>query len=285
MRWSQRTKRAIAFLFRPYNDIDVFVEDSVSLGMYEVLLGRMLRGEARITRVHQLGNRATVVAECQRDQLPSGRRRLYIIDADSDLVFGTPAPALLHLYRLGVYTSENLLFSKAAALEIAYESLTNVERAAVDNILAFDDLVAQLTGELVPLFVWYAAVYSLDNRIETVGYSVMQLCSSVGGVHELDAAKVSARIAHLEAALVIGVTQPVVDATVASLSSQVPRTAESLARFVSGKTYLLPLLFHRLRFRTSLTGNLEQFKVRLARYAEIDIDPGLLDAVTACSRG
>src|SRR5690606_41227504 len=55
----------------------------------------------------------------------------------------------------------------------------------------------------------------------------------------------------------------------------------SMLRFVSGKTYLLPLSYHWLRRHTGFVGTLEQLKVRLARYAEINVDPGLVEAVNA----
>src|SRR5579859_6472680 len=121
--YPKKALRALAFLFRPYNDVDVYVEDEKCRNLYETLLQRMLGDQARIERVIQLGGRDEVIKTCSQDQQAGGRCRLYIIDGDFEFVLGMSAPQLKYLYRLQVYCSENLVFSELAAIEVAYESL------------------------------------------------------------------------------------------------------------------------------------------------------------------
>ncbi|HEX6037917.1 DUF4435 domain-containing protein [Longimicrobium sp.] len=284
MRFPDRARKAVAFLFRSYNDIDVYVEDGASRNMYEVLLSRMLQGNARVTRVIQLGGRDRVLAECAADQLPSERRRLYIIDGDLDLLTQTPPVNLKYLYRLGVYTSENLVVSAGAVVEIGYECLSNSPRAEVEQTLELDRLFADLARLLVPLFATYAVARQIRPQLETVGRNVMTLCTQRGLCPVLDEQKISARIESLCRECESIVARQEIDARIAEMQTSFGDPAIALIRFVSGKTYLLPLLYHHLRTKAAYAGTIEQLKVRLARYTELDLDPGLLDSVVQCAR-
>ena len=80
--YSKKAKLGYAFLYRHYNDIDVYVEDTTCVAMWENLLAVIIAGRCRLTRVIQLGGRKNVLDACKNDQQPSNRRRIYIIDGD-----------------------------------------------------------------------------------------------------------------------------------------------------------------------------------------------------------
>jgi hypothetical protein len=110
--YSSRAFKAIAFLFQPYNDIDVYVEDETCLGMYELLITRILDNQAKVQRVFQLGGRENVIADCKLNQTTTNRRRLYIIDGDFNAALKKRSTLKLkYLYQLKVYCSENLVFT------------------------------------------------------------------------------------------------------------------------------------------------------------------------------
>ena len=122
--YSADAEQARAYLLRAYNDIDIFVEDTTCQNMYARLLNRMLEPKGkRIGQVFPLHSRENVIEYCRADPNPRGRPRLYIIDADQDLILGRPAPRLKNLYRLKVYCSENLLLSEHAIVTIATECM------------------------------------------------------------------------------------------------------------------------------------------------------------------
>ena len=54
-KYSDRARPAYVYLYRPYNDIDVYVEDCTNRAVYEILVGRLVGPELRVSRVHQLG--------------------------------------------------------------------------------------------------------------------------------------------------------------------------------------------------------------------------------------
>jgi hypothetical protein len=285
MKFPESARRAVAFLYRPYNDIDVFVEDSASRNMYELLIERMLGGKARVTRVIQLGGRGRVLEQCAIDQLPADRRRLYIIDGDLDLLMGRDVPALKYLHRLSLYSSENLVFSESAAIELAYECMSNTPREEVSDILDFPAFVAQLVDPLVSLFASFAVIHEICPHLQTVGLNVMQVCSHYGTGPRLDTEKLTTVIQNLIDQCTEVVSREIIETRISALELELRGRGSHALRFVSGKTYLMPLLYHHLKQTVGYSGTIEQLKVRLARFAEVDMDPKLLEAVIACARG
>ena len=278
LRYPAKARRALAFLFRRFNDIDIYVEDTVSRNMYEVLLQRILEGRAKVNRIFQVGNKTQVIDACTADQ-NDPRPRLYLIDGDLDLILGNPAPALNRLYSLQVYSAENLLWSEAATNEIAFECLTNESRSAVGQAINFQAFQASVLALLRPLFATYAATYKLDSTLQTVSYHVMRLTVQVDNAPVLDDQKVLQRIAALETELSKKVPAATVIAETTSALQVLNGPDQQSARYISGKTYLLPLVYHHLRRHAGYAGSFEQLKVRLARFTELTIDPGLAAAV------
>src|SRR5687767_2319829 len=129
--YHRRALKALAFLFRPYNDIDVYVEDKVIRNVYEVILTRLLANRARVTRIFSLGGRTEVIEAARRAATGGNRCELYLIDGDLDLLKGVSAPEITGLYRLNVYCAENLVLCPDACVEVAYEVLADTSKQAL----------------------------------------------------------------------------------------------------------------------------------------------------------
>jgi hypothetical protein len=282
--YSRKAIAGLAYLFRPYNDIDVYVEDTTCRNMYEVLLERMLDGQARVTRVFQLGARNDVMATCKNDQGPGGRPRLYIIDGDFDVVLGGKPPGLKYLYRLSVYCSENLVFTEAATLEVAFENLTNTSRDDIEATIRFSHFLDDVVEKLTPLLVVYVAARILKANVQTTGFNVTRLFVHRLGFPRLSASKIMQRIVQVRQELEAISPIEEVKSAMEKAENLIPNSSVDTAKLISGKTYLLPLLYHHLRSRARFSGTLDQLKTRLARYCELDVDPGLLEAVRATSK-
>ncbi len=237
----------------------------------------MLGGRAQVTRVFQCGGREKVIEECKNDQVPGGRPRIYIIDGDLGLLAGDN-PIVLNLnrlYVLSVYASENLLISKKAISEIAYECLSNNSREEIEKVLELDDFFSQLSRLFVPLFILYAAARVLTFTTKTTGFNVMQLCTEGGRNITLDETKVAAHSEKLRENMIGSTDAKKLEEVIQTISRGILIDFWSLRLFVSGKTYILPLVFHLLHRNASYLGTIENLKVRLARYTKLDIDKGL----------
>lgn len=283
--YSPRAQKALAFLFRTYNDIDVYVEDSVARNFYEILINRILGDKAKVTRVIQLGGRKEVLEECQRhQQVGHSRPCLFIIDGDFDVVRGSTVPPIPHLYQLQVYCSENLVFCGKAALEVAVDHLSNSPRSDVQRVLDYDSFTRNIERCLMSLFVTYAVVNALSPEIETSGYHVNRLCQRANGQDKLDPNKVRAR----RRALLLALRPRHNPKDVASRLMAIRRTVRNrgltIRHVASGKTYLLPLLRTHLQRTAHYIGSVETLKVQLARHCQLDFEEGFQRAVLNAAR-
>jgi len=184
--YSPQSMRAFTALYRPYNDIDIYVEDRTLVGLYERIFSRLLKGAARISSVTPLGDRDAVVAEARRLKNDRGRRRFFLIDGDFCWVLG-PCPRVRGLYMLKCYSIENFVFEHDSVLKIAGALVPGRPTAQLSTVFSqthFDTI----TEALLPLFTAYAMGQLLQCHCETVGFSVFRLLknNTSGLIHSDD---------------------------------------------------------------------------------------------------
>ncbi|MDP2930114.1 MAG: DUF4435 domain-containing protein [bacterium] len=284
IRYSLRALRALPILFKHYNDIDVYVEDTASRNIYEVLINRILNGRARVIRVFQVGNRHQVIEECKRQQGQASRRSVFIIDGDLEMVCGIPAPGLKGLYRLSVYCSENLLVSSDAVTEIAYECLPNMSKQDIYKQVQFEEYFKSIDKCLVNLFITYATAYSLCPMLKTAGYHVYELCETSLRHPMLDGGKVQKRRSKILQELIKTHSLKTVRREYGRIRKLCEANKWSALHIASGKTYILPLIFSFLCIRAHYKGRIESLKVQLARYCKLCIDEELKEAILNTAR-
>jgi hypothetical protein len=277
--YSPDAEPARAYLLKAYNDIDIFVEDATCQNMYVRLIGRILSGKACVNQVFPLHGRDNVIAKCAADQAVRSRRRLYIIDADQDLVRGKAGPKLKHLYRLSVYCSENLLLSEHAAVTLATECMTNATWPDMAVTIALRPLLDRAIRILVPLFVVYATVRELNLGIETVSCPVQRLLDDINDPNSLSERRVRARILAIIRAIRSQASAARYRSVRNSILRRINRNKRHHSVYISGKSYLLPLAYMQLKRRAGLNEPLDRVKVRLAQHCELSIDRGLRGAI------
>lgn len=282
--YSPEAEPARAYLLRGYNDIDIFVEDVLAQNVYVVLFGRMLEGVATINEVFPLHNRKNVLAACANDQAVRQRRRIYIIDGDQDLIHDRQLPTLSHLYRLSVYCSENLLLSEAAAIRIGMESSPSETWHSVAASLALRSFLEDACLLLAPLFVAYALAEQFGLELQTVSFPVQRLLAIPSDPGTLSKKLINRRIMEIKTAILQVTTLQMYKAARNLLTARLIQTPLDISRFLSGKTYLIPLLHLRLRQRCGLQGSMDSLKVRLASSCELTIDPNLPVAMANATR-
>ena len=284
--YSPDAEPARAYLLRAYNDIDIFVEDCACQNMYVRLINRMLEPMGkRINNVFPLQSRKNVIEQCRADQARGQRPKLYIIDADQDLLLGEPKPRLKHLYRLSVYCAENLLLSEHAIVTIATESASSTSWADMAIALSIRSLLQGSVEILMILFVAYAVVRKCNLTIETVKFPVQRLLVQQHDAQSLSRSLILGRVrsilrtarAQVSRSRYRKLRRPIVSRLIAK-----PRDRSD---YISGKTYLLPLVQLQLRRVAGLQGTSDSLKVRLAKHCELTIDPGLQRAVLRALKG
>lgn len=284
IRYSPKTARARARLLARYNDIDVYVEDAATQNMYVRLLSRILGAKHTLTSVIPLDGRKNVIEACARDQAQRARRRLYLIDGDLDLLNGVPAPKLKHLYRLNVYCSENLVATEHAAIQIAMEGLPSCSYDVAQKLLNLDILLERIPRQLLGLFVLYAVVQRLGLTIQTSGKPIHAFLEDPGDPYTLSAQRVFRRYREILAEILQHSTKRQYRRAKRAVCRSLARSPDVPGRYVSGKTYLLPVIELRLRRAASVQDSRRSLVVRLATHCEPNVDPGLVRALRRAVR-
>jgi hypothetical protein len=281
--YSGRAIRGLAFLFRPFNDIDVFVEDTAITALYEILIKRLLEGRAQVRKVFPLGGRSAVVDACRND-FSRDRRSLYLIDGDADVLVGNPAPELPKLYRLRVYCCENLVLSEGSVVEIAFESMGNVQRDEIRRLLDFGKVAAEWVDLLMPLVVVCVAAHVCGLGMRSLSINASELAAP--RLREtLSKEQIDRKIAELISAAATSQHANVFTRVKRAVEESLPEDLRERLKLIPGKAFLVPLVFHLLKSRASYSGTSKSLCIRLARYCDIDIDPGLAAAVRTASKG
>jgi len=273
VRYSPSAAQALAYLKRPYNDIDIFVEDTAGHNMWLVLLRRVLPKRVRLTSVNQLGGRANVLKACKLAQNGIKRKQLYIIDADFDYLLNKRKPKLKHLYRIRAYCIENLLMREAALVQVGLSAMSNATEAQIASSLQFGRWYGTVSKQLAPLFCTYAVAHQLAPQHHTVSFAVGKLLTHQRGKAELDSLKVIRRCREIARLVVKAVGyQPFLD----TMNIMRARSARlSPVQTISGKDYLFPILHIWLRRQIACRGTIEELKVRLAEFWDASSEPWL----------
>jgi hypothetical protein len=126
-----RAIRALGYLKAPFNDVEIYVEDTTCHNMHLLIYRSILGPHIKLKSVNQVGDRTRVIAACGADQVNDGRKRLYVIDGDFDILLGRRAPRLNFFYRLRTYDIESLLISESAIASVGMMSRPNDNEAKI----------------------------------------------------------------------------------------------------------------------------------------------------------
>lgn len=162
--YSKRSRRAVARLMAAYNDIDIYVEDSTYVGLYERLVNKALGGRAKVQKVIALGAKQDVLQAANNDNNPEGRPRLYIVDGDLDLIAHLRNRRAMHLHRLRVYSLENLLFEERCIEAYCAFSCPALTREEALSRVDIPLIMSQFNAKLNNLVIALAVARRLDLR-------------------------------------------------------------------------------------------------------------------------
>jgi hypothetical protein len=231
---------------RPYNDVDLYVEDQTLVGIYERLANFALQGRGKVTKIIPLGPREAVLNAAMADVAPGGRPRLYIVDSDLDLIAFGKRPQAPRLFRLRSYSIENVLFeSEALGKYISYSCPSMPEmvaRGAIDIPILLDSI-----KHLLPFF----AVLAVARRLKLSGPAYRMDVSTLfkidsGHKVEIDAQGALSRVRMAVRAIVDSVGWRKYRDHRAAVQKIAKSRRLDPDVVVSGKYFLIPLLNGRV---------------------------------------
>lgn len=281
LRYPARATPALARIYKRFNDISIFVEDTTYVNMYQALFERMLNGRARVRKIFQLNGRTNVINAASSGRYKGYKKRLFIIDGDIDLLLGRPEPAIPDLYRLKHYCAENLFLGEEASVEVAFDSCPDRDRAQIKEVIAFERWRNDVVKTIFPLFVKYAAVHHLNLNIPTSSYGALAMCDGQKPNRKISKSLVAARAAFVEGEILKHIKKADLRAIEKKIRASAERTLASRLRYISGKTYLVPLLALHLQQQVDFTDSPKKLPLRLARFVATDVDSGLKTRIEA----
>ncbi|MBU2844414.1 DUF4435 domain-containing protein [Acidithiobacillus ferriphilus] len=261
-------KKAKSVFFRKFNDIDIYVEDTAcgSKKFYEILLQRVF-DYCRVKNVFPIGCKQSVLAQCISDQNPGGRKRLYIVDGDLELLTNSNPSGYSRLVVLDSYCIENYLVDENAFVTALHEYDLEDNVATIKRKLSFKAFISKFEKDLFTIFVLYAAVKRISPSTATVAYSVHHLEPSRDGTPDRELLK--DRQSEMQKILFGKINKSHTKKTVREIKYYCKGLNRQPIDFVSAKDYILPLLFMRMRYITSNCPRNSIIKQRLAFLCDI----------------
>ena len=257
-----RAAPALGLLKSGKNDIEIFVENSVGNNVWTNLLRTYLPSGVKLESVNLLGSRDDVLNACKLDQKDDGRRKLYIIDADFDLLRGIRKRSLKHLYRLRGYCLENYLIDFDAIIVAVTLVHTEATLSDVRSEKELIDWMKRNRKALAMLFICYAVVIELMPEKRTIGFSVRNLLNN--GAHKFDLCERRVRVRIIE--LYRAVLKNCGNSVTRQVYERVQANAQKwkVEMFVSGKDYVLPVIYDLVRSRYQVRLKPIQFQTLIA---------------------
>lgn len=267
---SVAAKSASSIFYEEYNDVDIYIEDTATgyRKIFKEILNKALGSRFSIEQIFPIGNRDEVIAECERNQAYTGRKRVYIVDGDLYLLNGGDREDLKGLFVLPRYCIENYFFNEESFVKTAYEEDAEMDIDDIINGLDFNYWFAENEKILLELFIIYAICFKNMPSEQTVGFKVSKLCSSNSGI--VCPVKINNRISELKGKLISFFGEERLDFEIQLIKERIKQKDKKLLRFVSGKDYLLPLMITRLQSFLKFSLNSTTLKIRLALKSEVE---------------
>jgi hypothetical protein len=268
-RFPDRALMSRGVLYRPLQDIEVYVEDEDSEVFYTDLLTRLVSAEVRIKKVFALRGKERVLEECRR--FKGIDNAIFIIDGDLDWVAGKPSPEIERLFIHQCYCVENYLFCEAAMVEVIVENHGMLTRENARRRLGWSKIREEYHEPLTELFIEFAVAYLKKPDLPTVSTGVGALCTQQKPKvpPNLDRSKVFSLIAQVREAVIQEVGLKNYQETREKIVRRVVDMADPF-NAVSGKAYLIPLQIFILKRFSRQNINRSSLVFRLAKYCSLD---------------
>lgn len=267
-RFPERALSSKAVLYRPLQDIDIYVEDEGGEVFYTELLNRLVGDDVRIATVVPLRGRENVIRQAQEYSV--SRPALFLIDGDLHWVAGHSLPAASCLYVHPCYCVENYLFCEQAMIQIVVENSGVLSEEAAKAHLNWDALRENLMTLFVPLFIEFATAFSLCPQIKTVsrGIGCVLRNARSGSLPTIDANKVVTVREEVRSAVLKQVGSSIYNRTRATIEAQI-KVVDDPLDVVSGKDFLMPVQMFTANQVGGGKVRRKSFAFRLARHCNM----------------
>jgi hypothetical protein len=121
-------------LYRQFNDIDFYVEDTDKENLYFLILKNLLPG-IKLSKIFPLSGKKNVISDAQSNS--SSKRKVYLVDLDFDDILGRKQ-SIRNLIYLERYSIENYFFDEEAIKEQIREKKPSIKDAEINRSFSFN---------------------------------------------------------------------------------------------------------------------------------------------------
>lgn len=262
----------IGLFFRYKNSVDVFVEDNYDEEFYLVLINRVFSKTGhKIEKLLPLGSKANVINACSSDQGPRDVKRVYIVDADLELITNKNDYQLKYLFVLEKYCIENYLLDQESIIEIIHDYLV-IDKDKIRKQLSYENWLKGISKDLIELFLHYAICKEVCPSIPTISLGIGNLCVTNKNIPVLCETKCNQRVNSIKSEILNVISQEEYNERIYELRNKWKYSVETLTKIVSAKDYLIPLLefrFHKFKTTKSVNMRRETLRLRLGKLCDI----------------
>ncbi|ADN78373.1 DUF4435 domain-containing protein [Geobacter sulfurreducens] len=265
----QRSLTSQGVLYRPLQDIEVYVEDEGSEVFYEEILYRLIDRKHRIVKVFPLRGRENVVSECQNYN--DNRPALFIIDGDLTWAAGVPDLSIDRLFTHQCYCIENYLICENAAIEVAFENSGTISRDKIKSKLKWQNIKSQVESYLIDLFSEFAVAHVLHPTLKTTSHGFESVCTQPKkkAVPQFDSNKSKSLAISIKNDVISKVGLTVYQETRTSVYNRISTLPDPLDA-VSGKDFLIPLMMFCIKQIVNSNLTRDSFVLRLAKHCALE---------------
>jgi hypothetical protein len=268
--FNEETRRLVSTFLAYRNDIDIYTEDeNKDKEFYKFLFKKILPANIKINDVTPLGCRNNVIRRCIEEP-SNGRKKLFIVDSDINLIHGLNIPSHRNLFVLNAYCIENLLFDEETVIKYIYNSCAIKPIEDIKVELNFEEWLNGYTEPLINLFLHFAVIDMFDKPYTL--YNANRFHEIVQkGILQFNRELVYKEIERLKSEILTTHSEEDYHHNLNELKTMWECNVRNLITVISGKDYLIPMLLIKTQTfkKSKATPSLEEIKMSLVNIGDL----------------
>jgi len=263
---SDEAKRLTSTFLTYRNDIDIYTEDELKdKEFYKVLFDRLLTKKLKINDITPLGSRKNVITRCGNEP-ENGRKKIFIIDKDINVVSGNNIPVLKNLFILDGYCIENFVLDKESITKFIYMNCAIRPKEEIESDLDYENWLANYANKLVELFIHFGIIDFYGGKFTL--FNANKFHDGITYKEEL----VNEEIEKSKNEILLHTSNENYQQKYDEIKAKWSNCIESLMTIVSGKNYLIPILLLKTSCfkKSSALPTKEEAKFTLVHFCKLD---------------
>lgn len=291
--WNNNALLSLGIFYGHIQDINIYVEDENSELFYSEFFNTIIDKSIKIKKIIPLKGRKFVIEKSK--EYNQEKPALFIIDADLNLAYGEKISGYDRLFEHDKYCIENYLFSEEGLTEIIYENLANKPKKDIQKDIDWKSTINNIEETLVELFIEFAIINKINKSnksIKTVKIGVTDLFYAKSKTETLICKEKTAKlIEEKRNELILNninnykLLSKEYNENKKKILENLSKNEENKIDIVSGKHFLIHILYKILKKYSTSQLSMDSFKLRLSKHFNPQILTKLKLAIEETARG